>query len=67
METEPAEAQVFPGEGKDEGYVGLMLYGASVLEDSEGKLVPGIRFTPEQAREVARVLIETADELEKPD
>ena len=50
-------------DGADAGHIALVMTGAPLYE-YKNILVPGVRFTPDQARSIAQMLLETADEAE---
>jgi hypothetical protein len=55
---------LFPGKGDDDGFVGLILKDAPLIELGDS-LQPGVRMTPAQARLVAAELVKLADRVEE--
>ncbi|HXI85299.1 MAG TPA: hypothetical protein VNL17_14555 [Verrucomicrobiae bacterium] len=55
---------VFVCDGIDAGHVGLVLRGVPLTE-YDGEIVPGVRMTPKQARNIAGLLLEMAEDVER--
>ena len=58
-EQDQTVVSIFLGTGPDEGFVGLILRDAPLIE-LNGQLQPGIRMTPAQAVSLARELVDKA-------
>ena len=55
---------VFPDESEpDSPCVGLVLHGASILENEDGTLAPGCSMSPEQTRNLIDALEATLAEI----
>jgi hypothetical protein len=46
--------------------VGIVLHGASIIEDENGELAPGCQLTPAQATSLAEALLACVVAIEKP-